>query len=81
MTITRDRDKKDHPRVRGEKRQRRAEPDLQLGSPPRARGEANTAMQEKLPIGITPACAGRRSLAPVTLAACKDHPRVRGEKI
>ena len=31
--------------------------------------------------GITPACAGKRSFSWCPWAACRDHPRVCGEKI
>ena len=52
----------DHPRVRGEKKFFIVYHRYPPGSPPRARGEATAAMYAMLRCGITPACAGRRTL-------------------
>ena len=50
----------DHPRVRGEKLARIRAARLDLGSPPRARGEDLESSRRPAASGITPACAGRR---------------------
>ena len=50
----------DHPRLRGEKFFVSGEGDQIVGSPPPARGEDISMMQYRLPLRITPACAGRR---------------------
>ena len=52
----------------------------QMGSPPRARGEARSPVLIPAPIRITPACAGRSGHTSVTSSGSQDHPRVRGEK-
>ncbi len=71
---------KDHPRVCGEKDERRPRTRQAVGSPPRVRGEVNTTMAFLLEFGITPACAGRSSPERTARRPRKDHPRVRGEK-
>ena len=70
----------DHPRVCGEKDERRPRTRQAVGSPPRVRGEVNTTMAFLLEFGITPACAGRSSPERTARRPRKDHPRVRGEK-
>ena len=52
-----------------------------LGSPPRMRGKV--VGSEELPgvVGITPACAGKRTAEPQKPDANWDHPRVCGEKL
>ena len=74
------RPRKDHPRVCGEKKGRIRSASFPLGSPPRVRGEAFYPAQKQLPGWITPACAGRSSIAPRWAAVKTDHPRVCGEK-
>ena len=51
------------------------------GSPPRVRGEE--AEKNEMPVaeGITPACAGRRTLSKEMVDRYEDHPRVCGEKV
>ena len=71
----------DHPRLRGEKNL----PTLHflhiLGSPPLARGKVKAQLYLDDAFGITPACAGKsRSLNLLSLF-CRDHPRLRGEKL
>ena len=72
--------RKDHPRVGGEKVIQLEREKRQLGSPPHGRGkgpfEADLCGVE----GITPACAGKRSLGLRRRTAAQDHPRVGGEK-
>ena len=72
---------KDHPRVRGEKTMSAYKDFDKMGSPPRARGEDSSSPHMGFYLGITPACAGRSYVHPVHIALCRDHPRVRGEKI
>ena len=51
---------RDHPRVRGEKPDGVGAADDGPGSPPRARGKAESILKTVLGVGITPACAGKR---------------------
>ena len=70
----------DHPRVCGEKKSAHAVRFHSVGSPPRVRGKAvimGNLVQGK---GITPACAGKRSLRRLASSCTGDHPRVCGEK-
>ena len=71
---------RDHPRVGGEKISFFFTGCSPRGSPPRGRGkgpfEADLCGVE----GITPACAGKRSLGLRRRTAAQDHPRVGGEK-
>ena len=73
---------RDHPRVCGEK------PSLNLtnhyfkGSPPRVRGKALVLPTPGMPLGITPACAGKSgSLAYRPRAFMGSPPRVRGKDL
>ena len=66
--------------MRGEKKFIHSHKHYKLGSPPRARGEAVTSRRKYRKVGITPACAGRSSVAAQTSYFMRDHPRVRGEK-
>ena len=72
---------RDHPRVRGEKSTGFCGAKFYLGSPPRARGEAEATAAGMEYIGITPACAGRRHPRRRQECSGQDHPRVRGEKL
>ena len=72
---------KDHPRVRGEKLSAVHGITPKLGSPPRARGKGRPLADRTLHQRITPACAGKRSCHPPCGCGCRDHPRVRGEKL
>ena len=71
---------RDHPRVCGEQIPSFFAILLNLGSPPRVRGTVNAAYQPMDNKGITPACAGNRSLVLPSPAPQKDHPRVCGEQ-
>ena len=51
------------------------------GSPPRMRGKVHKEVGNKLRLGITPACAGKRAQRPLPAQTCGDHPRMCGEKI
>ena len=50
------------------------------GSPPRVRGKGLKHRGTPRADGITPACAGKRSLPAPPKASAWDHPRVCGEK-
>ena len=71
---------RDHPRLRGEKAEQGGKQMKRWGSPPPARGEDSFNSVCIQAVGITPACAGRRSGAFRLTKKCRDHPRLRGEK-
>ena len=71
---------RDHPRVCGEKGGGVRCGSSRPGSPPRVRGEVWHAVDGKLRLGITPACAGRSSRSSLSPDVFWDHPRVCGEK-
>ena len=52
--------KRDHPRMCGEKWDKLPREIKQKGSPPHVRGKECVNSARKLPVGITPACAGKR---------------------
>ena len=54
------RSRRDHPRVCGEKYPVMDDAFIDMGSPPRMRGKANTPDHRESAPGITPACAGKR---------------------
>ena len=70
----------DHPRVCGEQRVKRPLSRLERGSPPRVRGTDKIPDCSPNSLGITPACAGNRSLVPPLHGISTDHPRVCGEQ-
>ena len=72
--------RRDHPRMRGEKRICRVPATKMLGSPPHARGKGGAETERGRSGGITPACAGKRQNNPYTGRPIRDHPRMRGEK-
>ena len=71
----------DHPRVCGEKGSRIFPDPADRGSPPRVRGKDPNAATAHNTDGITPACAGKRSLPSEERNPVGDHPRVCGEKV
>ena len=71
----------DHPRVCGEKPPAGSGLYLILGSPPRMRGKVNLLLDGNIPLGITPAYAGKRPLTVCWRWQKRDHPRVCGEKM
>ena len=73
-------EKRDHPRVCGEKLKFGTNVTKNPGSPPRVRGKGivHVFVPEKL--GITPAYAGKRMLYARAVRRDRDHPRVCGEK-
>ena len=70
----------DHPRVCGEKLLHAVPLTGGKGSPPRVRGKVLALYALSSPLGITPACAGKRQMASAVLDHSRDHPRVCGEK-
>ena len=71
----------DHPRMCGEKPLKVWLASSIPGSPPRMRGKVHKEVGNKLRLGITPACAGKRAQRPLPAQTCGDHPRMCGEKI
>ena len=72
--------KKDHPRVCGEKMSFRSWIVSGLGSPPRMRGKEEFACSDGSQVGITPAYAGKSREVVCHVCVVTDHPRVCGEK-
>ena len=70
----------DHPRVCGEKPLTIALMPAPTGSPPRMRGKARLPFTIIPFLGITPAYAGKSGGNGAIYYACRDHPRVCGEK-
>ena len=73
-------ERQDHPRVCGEKHCGGACEWRHVGSPPRVRGKVLLLRQMIKQRGITPACAGKRSIQSGDFTPSRDHPRVCGEK-
>ena len=69
-----------HPRLRGEKSHRDLAVLARTGSPPLARGKVQLGIGLVLADGITPACAGKRTIRKQIGSYTTDHPRLRGEK-
>ena len=66
--------------MRGEKCPRACGRLARIGSPPHARGKVINLVVVVVDLGITPACAGKRSKATLLCFCIQDHPRMRGEK-
>ena len=64
----------------GEKSSQPYTPGSHTGSPPRVRGKDALAPCLVVLLGITPACAGKRSVSTSVGNIQRDHPRVCGEK-
>ena len=75
------RDRRDHPRMGGEKPPTDSAPPPGAGSPPHGRGKAAGAPVGRLAVGITPAWAGKRSTPPHGGWCRHNHPRMGGEKM
>ena len=71
----------DHPRVCGEKPRPRLWRVPAKGSPPRMRGKEVITMTTRQETRITPAYAGKSTLAGLLHITLRDHPRVCGEKL
>ena len=69
-----------HPRLRGEEGDGRVLGCADGESPPLARGREDTADAGDFPIGITPACAGKRRRRCCPTVRPQNHPRLRGEE-
>ena len=72
--------KKDHPRTCGEKSFKPLTGSWRRGSPPHMRGKGIDASPLVLPVGITPAHAGKSGSGCRTPGWPEDHPRACGEK-
>ena len=70
----------DHPRACGEKGYEVQSYALLSGSPPRVRGKGHLLLDGTVPLGITPACAGKSRSQPRLPCTGRDHPRACGEK-
>ena len=70
----------DHPRVGGEKLGLLGGAGALVGSPPRGRGKDKPLPISDIPVGITPAWAGKSCLLRFFHLLIRDHPRVGGEK-
>ncbi len=71
---------RDHPRVCGEKLSAPYRWQACKGSPPRVRGKEQGGRASYGGAGITPACAGKRTISNTRVLRRRDHPRVCGEK-
>ena len=69
----------DHPRMRGEDIDMMIISELEVGSPPHARGRRRIQLIPKQVRRITPACAGKTKTCHCFAHLHKDHPRMRGE--
>ena len=72
--------RKDHPRVCGEKRQGNMNKEVKVGSPPRMRGKVSVHSAFSPFVRITPAYAGKSVHRSGLHRTEGDHPRVCGEK-
>ena len=70
----------DHPRVCGEKGRGHRPARCGRGSPPHVRGKGLLQIFVTKPLGITPACAGKRGKGNEQSNGNGDHPRTCGEK-
>ena len=73
--------RRDHPRMCGEKFAHVVDSIRPAGSPPHVRGKGPALVLAIVEFGITPACAGKRKNLDVRTGRKKDHPRMCGEKI
>ena len=71
----------DHPRLCGEKVAKCSPEDTFDGSPPPMRGKGSLKNPVTLEKRITPAYAGKSDELDLLKYACKDHPRLCGEKV
>ena len=72
---------RDHPRGCGDKLQALPCPALEVGSPPRMRGQVSRAAARWAASRITPADAGTRFLRARSCVYPEDHPRGCGDKL
>ena len=71
---------KDHPRLCGEKWSTPHTIPVDRGSPPPMRGKVQRIEKSKFAFRITPAYAGKSNSFFAISSACRDHPRLCGEK-
>ena len=74
-------ERRDHPRMCGEKPDRSRFIMCRMGSPPRMRGKEELARAVDSITGITPACAGKSKTFLGPADSCEDHPRMCGENL
>ena len=72
---------RDHPRERGDDRNRNVWQITRLGPPPRARGRRVAGPRPARPAGTTPASAGTTSASVLRTRTARDHPRERGDDV
>ena len=72
--------RKDHPRMCGEKLCILLPLRFPTGSPPHVRGKVHCTVAGHDSVGITPACAGKSCVALLSACLHEDHPRMCGEK-
>ena len=73
--------RRDHPRLCGEKRKIRHGKEVGRGSPPPMRGKVLDGYKDNPYYRITPAYAGKRSNSSPSNGNSWDHPRLCGEKV
>ena len=73
--------REDHPRIRGENVSNEFARTSSVGSPPHTRGKPPPEIEIILPLGITPAYAGKIAGLSGSFAGSWDHPRIRGENV
>ena len=71
----------DHPRRCGENAASVFPISARQGSPPRMRGKLVGRKRQLVPVGITPADAGKTGYLPHVQAGARDHPRGCGENV
>ena len=69
----------DHPRMCGKDSLFCYRPITMWGSPPHVRERHIICVVDNLPVGITPACAGKTCRSPRPGPDCQDHPRMCGK--
>ena len=79
MDILRNRQRRDHPRIRGEHQLGVAHADIVEGSSPHTRGAPESRRLHRRNNGIIPAYAGSTNRMSPVLLRWMDHPRIRGE--
>ena len=72
---------RDHPRIRGEDLITWPKEETGGGSPPHTRGRLSGLIPQSALSGITPAYAGKTSVASMSRSKLWDHPRIRGEDL
>ena len=81
LYIVRGRERRDHPRLRGEHATARGTATRRTGSSPLARGAHHQGLDAVARAGIIPACAGSTGVFVIGKGRERDHPRLRGEHL